>query len=249
MFLSIERWLAVQYPFKYRNTISSLKMKTCVVFIWILGLLTNSPHLVEIKPGNDTKKPCQWSSPNYSRRQLVAFTEISLKFILPSVILVLVLISLYKKFRHQNIQNSVRQNREKQLLRMCAATSFVVLMCWSPNQIYYLLYKFNLVNISTKWHHFTVAIALSTSVINPIIYYVTSLTYRQCLHMFLSKLFRKCKCDVHLTRTYPLENIENVRTNRDIEVFRLQVFHTPLFTYNKENVNNNNQQHVPCLHT
>ncbi|CAB4041912.1 allatostatin-A receptor-like [Paramuricea clavata] len=173
-FLSTERWLAVQYPFKYRIAISSTKVKVCVLFIWVLSLLANAPNLTEMSPTNDFRTPCQWKYKNYQTREMVATLEILLKFILPSLILVLVLLSLYRKFYHQNLDSSIRPHREKQLLRMCAATSFVVLICWSPNQVYYLLHKLDVVKIGTNWHHMTVALALSTSAINPIIYYVTN---------------------------------------------------------------------------
>lgn len=223
-FLSTERWLAVQHPFKYRIAISSSKVKVCVLFIWLLGLLANAPNLTEMSPRNDFRTPCQWKYKNYQTREIVASLEIVLKFILPSLILVLVLLSLYRKFYHQNLDSSTRPHRERQLLRMCAATSFVVLICWSPNQVYYLLHKFDVVKIGTNWHHMTVALALSTSAINPIIYYVTSTAYRRCLLTFLFKVFSKCKPREHLTTTYPLADIENINTSRDSQTNRQQLF-------------------------
>lgn len=197
VFLSIERWLAVRYPFKYRTSISSCKVKACAVCTWCLGLLANAPHLSEMSPtnGGNRNPSCQWKYKDYQTRQTIAFVEMFLKFIIPTLILALVLLSLYRKV-HQNFTTAVKLNREGQLLRMCAATSFSVLLCWSPNQVYYLLYKFNVVNIGTKLHHCTVVLALSTSAINPLIYYVTSTAYRRRLVMFLCKVFSKCRSQV-----------------------------------------------------
>ena len=249
MFLSTERWLAVQYPFKYRTAISSSKVKACVLFIWFLASFTNAPHLTEMSTRTDlstsrtdlnTRTPCEWKYKDYQTRKIVAFLEILMKFILPSLVLVLVLFSFYRKFHNQNLRSSSRPDREKQLLRMSAAISFSVLICWSPNQIYYLLHKFDVVKLGTKWHHFTVVLALSTSAINPIIYYVTSTAYRRCLLMFLCKVFSECKPRGHLTRTYPLADIEYINTTRDCQANRqhAQVFDSPLFTWNPHRLNN-----------
>lgn len=228
MFLSIERWFAVRHPFKYRTVISSLKVKACVFIIWVLGLLTNAPHLTEMSPSKDVnaQTPCQWSYKDYQTRKIVAFVEISFKFIAPSLVLVLVLCSLYRKWHDQNVRCSLRPNYERQLLNTCAATSFVVLICWSPNQVYYLLYKFDVVTIGTKWHSVTVIFALSTSVINPIIYYVASTTYRRCLQVFLGKVFNKCKAK---TRTYPVAEMACIGIERDV-----QVFENALFTWREQ---------------
>jgi hypothetical protein len=243
VFLSIERWLAVQYPFKYRATISSSKVKACVLFIWVFSLLTNAPHLTEMGTKKDLNtSSCQWKHKDYKTRQVVAFLEILLKFILPSVILVLVLVSFYRKFRSQNLLSSTRPERERQLLRMSAAISFVVLICWSPNQIYYLLYKFGVVKLGTKWHHCTVVLALSTSAVNPVIYYVTSTSYRRCLQMLLNKIFSKCKKRGHLS-IYPLADMECSNTRRD--VCTQQVFDGPFFTWNPHTINHIAHEHTP----
>ncbi|XP_028404761.1 galanin receptor type 2-like [Dendronephthya gigantea] len=225
VFLTAERWVAVHYPFKYRTTMSSTKAKICVLFIWLLGLLSNTPHLTEISPNdNDGMEPCHWKYKDYQIRQIVAFLEITLKFIAPSLILVLVLFSLYKKFHHLNpVTCTTRPDREKQLLRMCAATSFTVLLCWSPNQVYYLLYKFNVVSIGTTWHRITVALALSTSAINPMIYCIASTTYRTCLKLFLREIFGKCTSGAHSTQTFPLAEMRYPNLSRQ------QTFDTPFF--------------------
>ena len=231
VFLSMERWLAVQYPFKYRASISSLKVKVCVLFVWVLSSVTNGPHLTEMgtRKDSNTSTPCQWKDKDYQTRQVVAFIEISLKFILPSVILVLVLVSFYRKFHNQEVTCSARPERETQLLRMSAAMSFVVLICWSPNQVYYLLYKFDVVKLGTNLHHVTVVLALSTSAINPIVYYVTSASYRRCLRTLMYKVFSKCMPRRHLAIN-PLAEIEYNNTNKN--VCTEQAFDSPLFTWN-----------------
>ena len=243
VFLSMERWLAVQYPFKYRASISSLKVKVCVLLIWALSLLTNGPHLTEMgtRKDSNTSTACQWKDKDYQTRQVVAFIEISLKFILPSVILVLVLASFYRKFHIQNVPSNTRE-RETQLLRMSAAISFVVLICWSPNQVYYLSYKFDVVKLGTNWHHVTVVLALSTSAINPIIYYVTSTSYRRCLRMMMYKVFSKCK-PRRPSAIYPLAEIEYNNTNRNVHTE--QVFDSPLCTWSPHTVNHIRNEHLP----
>ena len=241
VFLSMERWLAVQYPFKYRASISSLKVKVCVLFIWMLSSVTNGPHLTEMGTrDSNTSTPCQWKDKDYQTRQVVAFIEILLKFILPSVILVLVLVSFYRKFHNQNVPSSTRPKSETQLLRMSAAISFLVLICWSPNQVYYLLYKFDVVKLGTNWHHVTVVLALSTSAINPIIYYVTSTSYRRCLRMMMHKVFSKCKTRRPIHRQAEMEYHNTNRT-----VYTEQVFDSPLFTSNPHTVNHIRDEHLP----
>ena len=197
VFLSIERWLAVKYPFRYRISISSTKMKICIVIIWLLALIANAPYGMDMTPSNKQIPGtfCKWKFEESQTRSILAVFEFLLKFVIPTVILLLVLISLYKEFHHEstNIDYRSGRHRNRDLLRMCASTSIAVLLCWSPNQIYYTLYKFDKVRLGTNLQHFTIILAISTSSINPVIYFVTSKTYRTCLLNFLKRVFGKCQ--------------------------------------------------------
>ena len=197
VFLSIERWLAVKYPFRYRISISSTKMKICIVIIWLLALIANAPYGMDMTPSNKQIPGtfCKWKFEESQTRSILAVFEFLLKFVIPTVILLLVLISLYKEFHHESTDIDYRSGgqRNRDLLRMCASTSIAVLLCWSPNQIYYTLYKFDKVHLGTNLQHFTIILAISTSSINPVIYFVTSKTYRTCLLNFLKRVFGKCQ--------------------------------------------------------
>ena len=217
VFLSIERWLAVKHPIKYRNSHSPTKMKICLVIIWFLAFIANAPHLLEISSNNEQNANtfCKWRSGKSQARNIIAVFEFLLKFFIPTIILLLVLISLHQKFRKPtNIDCQNGEQRNRKLLRICALTSIAVLLCWSPNQIYYTLFKFDNVQLGTDFHHFTILLAISTSSINPFIYFLTSKTYRTCLLNFLNRVFGKCK-KRRLPTSIPMET-SNWRSSENI---------------------------------
>jgi len=177
--LSLERWFAVAKPAKYRAGFKSYRIYVMVVAVWLVSFLFNAPHLFEMKlaPGNR----CVWVSLTEGDvRKGVALFEFLGKFFIPLAITTLSFLSLWIKVK--NSPALFQTNKGKagvRLLRMCAIIAVVLAICWFPNQVYYLLFKFDITQMDTAAHQVTVVMCMGNSTLNPFIYCVTNQSYRK----------------------------------------------------------------------
>lgn len=201
--LALERWFAVARPTKYKTSFTKRRVYISIVFIWLWSVLLNLPHPMEIRQitTESGESQCQWFTLISSKtgREAVAFFEFILKFIMP---LVLSLIIFYSLRYHAKTSKVLSQGNHgktgRRLLRMTMATALAVAVCWLPNQVYYLLFKFDITRLDTPLHHFTVVMCMLNSAINPWIYCLTNKSYRR---RFAKLLLPWRKSDDEVTRS------------------------------------------------
>lgn len=192
--MAIDRWFAVARPTKYKTTLTKLRVNICVVFIWALSVLLNTPHLLEMKAttGPDDEPQCEWVVLTHgTTRRVVAILEFSGKFFLPLLTASITILSL-----NNHVKSSpalFQTNRGKaglRLLRMCMLTAIVLGVCWFPNQLYYMLFKYDITELDTPMHHFTVVLCMLNSCVNPLIYCISNKTYRRHFSLLLCPWYR-----------------------------------------------------------
>lgn len=183
--LSLERWFAVAKPAKYRAGFKSYRIYVMVVTVWLVSFLFNAPHLFEMKlaPGNH----CVWVSLTEGDvRKGVALVEFLGKFFIPLVVTSLSFLSLWIKVKDSPALFQTNKGKAGvRLLRMCAIIAVVLAICWFPNQVYYLLFKFDITQMDTTAHQVTVVLCMGNSTLNPFIYCVTNQAYRKHFMKFL----------------------------------------------------------------
>ena len=192
--MAIDRWFAVARPTKYKTTLTKLRVNICVVCIWALSVLLNTPHLLEMKAttGPDNQPQCEWVVLTHgTTRRVVAILEFSGKFFLPLLTASITILSL-----NNHVKSSpalFQTNRGKaglRLLRMCMLTAIVLGVCWFPNQLYYMLFKYDITELDTPMHHFTVVLCMLNSCVNPLIYCISNKTYRRQFSLLLCPWYR-----------------------------------------------------------
>ena len=193
--MAIDRWLAVARPTKYKTILTKSRVNICVLCIWIISVLLNTPHLFEMKaaagPGNIPQ--CKWIVLTEGvARMIVAVVEFMGKFFLPFLAASVTMISLHRRVKSsQALFRSNRGQAGLRLLRMCMLTTLILGVCWFPNQLSYLLFKYGLTQLDTPMHHFTVALCMFNSCINPIVYCVSNKTYRRYFMILLCPRFKQ----------------------------------------------------------
>ena len=195
--LSLERWFAVAKPAKYRAGFKSYRIYVMVITVWLVSFLFNAPHLFEMKlaPGNH----CVWVSLTEGNvRKGVALVEFLGKFFIPLVITSLSFVSLWMKVKDSPALFQTNKGKAGvRLLRMCAIIAVVLAICWFPNQVYYLLFKFDITQMDTTAHQVTVVMCMGNSILNPFIYCITNQSYRKHFTEFLCP----CKSSYGLEET------------------------------------------------
>lgn len=177
--LALERWFAVAKPAQYRAGFKSYRIYLLVTTIWLVSFLFNAPHLFEMELAPDNN--CVWVVLTEGNTRIaVALIEFLGKFFIPLMITCLSFLSLWFKVRDSPaLFKTNKGKRGVRLLRMCALIAIVLAICWFPNQIYYLLFKFDLTKMDTPVHQFTVVFCMGNSTFNPFIYCATNSTYRK----------------------------------------------------------------------
>ncbi|KAL9950275.1 hypothetical protein ACROYT_G042752 [Oculina patagonica] len=192
--MAMDRWLAVARPTKYKTILTKPRVNICVLCIWVLSVLLNTPHLFEMKAttGPDNKAECEWVVLTQgTTRRVVAILEFCGKFFLPLLTTTVTMVSL-----NNHVKSSpalFQTNRGKaglRLLRMCMLTAIVLGVCWFPNQLYYMLFKYDITQLDTPMHHFTGVLCMFNSCVNPLIYCISNKTYRRHFSLVLCPWYR-----------------------------------------------------------
>ena len=184
--LSLERWFAVAKPAKYKAGFNkSYRVYVMVAMVWLLPFLFNAPHLFEMKLG--PHNTCVWVSLTEGQvKKATWFFEFLGKFFMPLLITSLCFLSLRRKVKDSPALFQTNKGKAGiRLLRMCAIIALVLALCWFPNQLYYLLFKFDLTKMDTPLHQFTVVLCMGNSTLNPFIYFATNSTYRRKFYQFI----------------------------------------------------------------
>lgn len=183
--LSLERWFAVAKPAKYRAGFKNYRIYIMVSMVWLVSFLFNAPHLFEMRLAADST--CAWVTLTEGKvRKAISFIEFLGKFFIPLLITCLSFLSLWIKVRDSPALFKTNKGKAGvRLLRMCAIIAVVLALCWFPNQIYYLLFKFDITEMDTPAHQFTVVLCMGNSTLNPFIYCATNSTYRKKFFQFI----------------------------------------------------------------
>lgn len=183
--LALERWYAVVRPLQYRTKFHTRRLVAEILFIWTFSIVMNSSLPFELS--YETKKPteqrCNISWRHFSTAEIRRFLSVVQflgKFFIPLIFTCALYVALFRKTRSSRLHLSRRKGVDKRnrICRMSAASAVALAICWFPNQVYYALYKFDLVELNTSTHHLTIALAMLNSCLNPFIFAFHSEQYR-----------------------------------------------------------------------
>lgn len=191
--LAVERWFAVFRPLRYRTTFRSHKVHKYLITVWVSSFVANSTHIIETKyvlhgdnttnHGDNTTNRCVFHGvAGNEARAAIGVLEICIKFLIPAGILLVTFTRLYRYRKDSAVLTTARRSSYVALTRvthMAAITSFVMVLCWFPNQLFYLLFKLNVVQLNTAWHRATVILCMFNSCLNPCIFLLSNKIYRE----------------------------------------------------------------------
>ena len=183
--LAVERWFAVFRPLRYKTTFRPHRVQKYLVIIWLSSFAANSTHLLETKfllhSKNETQRCVLRGIAGNESRATIGVVEICFKFFTPALILLVTFSHLYRFMRDSSVLSTTRRSHVviTRVTHMAAITSFAMVLCWFPNQLFYLLFKFNLVELNTGWHRATVILCMFNSCLNPCIFLLSNKFYRQ----------------------------------------------------------------------
>ena len=198
--LAFERWFAVFRPLQHRTQFRPHKVRQYLITIWLSSFAVNSTHIMETKylfhSKHETNRCVFKGIAGNEVRVVIGGLEMCIKFIVPAAILLLTFTHLYH-FMKDSPGLTTTSHRShvviSRVTNMAAITSFVMVLCWFPNQLYYLLFKLNVVQLNTAWHRVTVIICMFNSCLNPCIFLLSNKLYRKKAKELLPSFFKLVK--------------------------------------------------------
>ena len=205
--LAIERWLAIRKPLFYKQHINS-KRAVCllVVIPWIAGFVFESTAIVwttgVVLPNGTTS--CRWKldTSEWATRVTVAMFSFCGKILIPGILVVLAYVQILVKIKgilkppsvhRQNSQQRSERLNFKRVTLMSALASLALLICWLPDQFYFMLFQMGYLEIHAMPNRSLTALAFSSSCWNPIIYCFSNPQYREGFKSELSSFLCLCK--------------------------------------------------------
>ena len=182
--LTYKRWCAVVKPLSFTTNFNKRRLIGTSVAICLIAVFSTLPRYFEVY--YDVSHPenlcCSWKALSAPKRQYMAVIQLAMNIIFPSGVMIGIYCHmLYRTRIHKNrVLPSDRALRTRQArTRMVRIALFVMLTCWMPYQILYLLSLFGVTQLDSTPYHWTTALVFVTSCLNPFIYGVTNHTYRR----------------------------------------------------------------------
>ena len=173
MFLAIERWCAVKRPIQYRCNFPHNRVYVYLISVLVL---TTLHHIIGVIL-NITK--------NHSGIENLSIVSLVVAFIIPLLITWITSIHLWLHSRNYPHQKTYNSRAKKKLVHMCVITALFFSLCWLPTEIYYFKVSVGFIKLDHFFVKLYDSIAMSNSIVNPLIYYFTNLEYRKEINALL----------------------------------------------------------------
>lgn len=191
--ITVERFAMVVHPILHRNAFTSRLITSMAAAAWIFGFLWTFPPAIPttyLKDG--VCITFDW--PSYEMQQDFGLALIAITFFLPIIVFIYlyghILVVLHKKNKriHPNeAKNSNKSNHvpsskraigssqvsraQVNVTRTMIIVSVAFAVCWTPNQIYYLMFNLGCqVDFLSPLYLFTLFFSFMNCCINPFIY-------------------------------------------------------------------------------
>ena len=199
--LAIERWLAIKKPFFYKQHLNSRRgICLLVVLPWIAGFTFESSSIVKttglVLPDGTTS--CRWDpdTSEWATRVTIAVVPFCGMILLPGMLVILAYVHILLKLKEIRNPHSEDRNERlglKRVTLMAGLASVTLLTCWLPDQIHFMLLQMGYLDIYSTPHYWLIALALSSSCWNTIIYCFSNPLYREGFKSELSRFLCLCK--------------------------------------------------------
>ena len=202
--LAIERWLAINKPLFYKQHMNSKRAVREIP--WIASFVFGSSDIVwtsgMVLPNGTTS--CRWKSDTseWATRVTIAIASFCGKMQIPGILVVLAYVQILVKIKgilkppsvqRQNSQQRSERLNFKRVTLMSGLASLALLICWLPDQFYFMLFQMGYFKIYITAHRWVSVLAFSSSCWNPIIYCFSNPQYREGFKSELSSFLCLCK--------------------------------------------------------
>jgi hypothetical protein len=179
MCLAIDRWYSVIKPIKYKIAFGKRRLLGYIALIWVTSTFTEAIGLFITKLEHGR---CTWDDPPYddNAERVFILVHVMVTFYIPSVVTWASFAQIWYSLSHTAINNQNHDvTAKKRLVRMCALAAFFLTLCWFPTETFFVLKKFNVVELPDIWYWIFNLLGTFNSCINPWVYCLSNKQYRK----------------------------------------------------------------------
>ncbi|XP_072041661.1 galanin receptor 2a-like [Amphiura filiformis] len=194
--LAVERYVAVALPSRYRIIFNKRNTLFIIIAIWLFGIVINTFEYYGFFVVN---QQCAYILPSTSFQKFLGVAVFLVEFLIPILIM---LVTNCRTIQILNVNSAsflgkaddqsraamslLRARRRVVNMLMVVIITFIV--CWSPDQIAYLVFNLGLVPVHYLFgplYRAVVVLAFANSCLNPFIYVLTNNNFRRALRAVL----------------------------------------------------------------
>ncbi|XP_071500768.1 allatostatin-A receptor-like [Diadema antillarum] len=202
--ISVERYIAVAYPFHFKQLVTRKRVVVVIVANWIVAFMITSFEFKVASVENSTNR-CSSAFPSKAVQMLIGIILFLMLFAIPALLSLtmqaMTAHTLYRQsmlFRKEGNQEfasnpSARHlAARKRVLQMLFIVVLVFIVCWAPSQCLYFIFNLGLLPHSYLYsplNNALVVLSFGNSCANPIIYTVRYPEFRAAIGdlLFLKK--------------------------------------------------------------
>ncbi|XP_051999225.1 free fatty acid receptor 3 [Xyrauchen texanus] len=215
MAIAVDRYLAVKFPFKYRQLRRPLYAVVISVFIWLFcGAHCSIVFIIVFMPDlNNTKTVCY---EEFSEEQKRILLPVRLEFfVVLYVVPLLVCIFCYVNCVYiLYTRPHITKKKKQRASGMALCTLCIFLMCFLPYNASHMVGYCS--NNSPPWRYYTLLLSTLNTCLDPLIFYFSSSTFRDNAKIsFLKKFFvRHKKAEIVQTEMKSESPRDDTKLNR-----------------------------------
>ncbi|CAH3032404.1 unnamed protein product [Porites lobata] len=183
LLLTVERWVAVVKPSKYNLFFKGKRLMGYVLFCLIWSFVLDGIVVlfdVDYDPSSSSNDICKLnfiSSGSIFRTSLSVFLII-MKLFFPCLSMIGLYIHMIVKTNNSPVASAESKAKLRgKMTRMIGIMTCILLICYSPNQIFFIFATAGKAKIDSTLHHFTAILNFITICVNPFIYGLSNPNY------------------------------------------------------------------------
>ena len=198
--LSVERYVAVGFPRRYKRIFSQKNMAIIIICIWLFGFALNTFGYYEVFI---VSGQCEHIPVSDNFQKFLGISLFLVKYLLPMIIMLATNIrtmQLLQKQAKSLLGNDSKNSPAVAMLRasrrvvyMLLVVIIVFIICWTPDQLAFLGFNLKILPSEFLWddivYRALVVLGYFNSCLNPAIYIITNRNFRQAFY----KLFQSRK--------------------------------------------------------
>ena len=173
---------------------SKRRLYLYITLIWASAIITqiNELFITTVEDGL-----CTFKAPFYGQKveRFLILAHVIFTFYIPSIVTWVTFGHIWMHMRQPNIRRHADNNKATtRLLRMCALAAFFLTISWLPAETFFVLFKFDVLELPFEVNLLTSILAMSNSCVNPWIYCLSNREYRQEFLQLLCRIKLNLGC-------------------------------------------------------